>query len=121
MQKLLDAVSTVGAGSAYRVGDGQRVNFLDKYTIQWHAEGLGVNTLDALTIVIRGSIDGVHYNNELASYIASATELTNLEGMFHIVNEVVNYVKAEITTLTVSGGTAQEITVMFSPTFLRSL
>ena len=121
MVKLLDGVGVTGVGSFYNVGDGQRIKYIHKYTCQFWWTVTGADTITAMTIKLWGSVDGIHTpGNPLVEYVVDAAELVALGGKFDIVNMPINYIKAEISVLTTTGGTAS-IDVAFSPTFARSL
>lgn len=121
MVKLLDGATGATVGSFYNVGDGQRIKYIHKYTCQFWWTVSGGNTITALTIKLWGSIDGTHTpGNPLVEHTVDAAELTALGGKFDIVNMPINYIKAEISLLTKTGGTAS-VDVAFSPTFPRSL
>jgi len=117
MVLLLDGVEATGAGLAYRVGDGQRIKFLNKYTVQiWWTNSGG--SVTAMTVDLEGSLNGSHWFT-LASHGLTAGEITAKAAMYHVEGKVIEYVRGNITALTETGTT--KVYVGFSPTFLKMM
>lgn len=119
MVYLLTGVGATGAGDGYQVGNRTTIKFLQKYSVQFDWTITALESITALTVDIEGSIDGANYET-LASHVADADQITAKHGMFHVVNKPVEWVRANITTLTKSGGTAV-INIKFSPTWYKEL
>ena len=120
MQTLLSAVATTGAGSSFHLGDGKRITFLHKHAVMWYFTVGSGDAVTALTLALEGSLDGVHWFT-LGTSSASADELTNQCGAFTIIDKLVEYVRANITTLTKTGsGGSHAVTVTYAPAFLRT-
>lgn len=96
---LLSAVAATGVGSGYMCGGG-----IESHTMQ--ATITGAPT--AVTVDLQGSVDGDVWF-QLDTHAFSAGELTATGAMWHIVNKVVKYVRANLATLT--AGTSPTVTV----------
>lgn len=97
--KLLNAVTTTGASARWRA------NCKD-HTIQINVTG----NPTAVTVDLEGSLDDNTYFR-LASHNFDTTEITNQASMFHVETKMVDYIKANLTTLT--GGTSPTVTVRY--------
>ena len=95
---LLDGVTVTGNGSSVFV------NGIAKHSVHVHFTNSG-GSVTALTVDLEGSHDDAYYF-QLETYAFDATDLTNEQTMFHVVNKAVNYVRANITTITETGTTA---------------
>lgn len=96
---LLSAVVATGAGSSYMCGSG-----IEAHTVQ--AAITGAPT--AVTVDLEGSLDGTTWF-QLDTHAFSAGELTATGAMWHVVNKVIKYVRANLATLT--AGTSPTVTV----------
>lgn len=95
---LLSGVTVTGEGSSAHVSGAST------HTVHVHFTNSG-GSVTALTVDLEGSIDDSHFFT-LKSYALNGTELTAKQAMFHVVNKSVNFVRANITTLTETGTTA---------------
>lgn len=101
---LLNAVTSTGAGSTLKVSNQSP----SQHTVQAEMGGTVVAT--AVTVDLEGSLDGATWFT-LATHIFTAAEITAEGSMFHITDKVVNFVRANLITLT--GGTAPTVTVRY--------
>jgi hypothetical protein len=121
MTFLLSGATGTSVGSFYHVGDGNRIKYLTKYTCQFWWDVTGADTITAMTIKLWGSVDGIHTpGNPLCEHVCDAAELANEGGKFNVVNMPIEYIKAEISVLTKTGGTAS-VDIVFAPTFPKSM
>lgn len=103
---LLNGVETTGVSS------GIKANNTGMYTMACHFVNSG-GSVTALTVNMEGSIDYSHWYN-LKSYPLNTydtAEIANAQAMFHVVNKDVNYIRANITTLTETGTTAVYVSI----------
>jgi hypothetical protein len=102
--KILDAATSTGAGSAYLL---HRIS--DNFTAQVIVTTDG--TLTAITVDIETSLDGTNWA-AVATHVFSAAEITAKHAIFHVVDKPVQYVRANITTLTESGTTTVDAYIL---------
>lgn len=100
--KLLDAATSTGAGAKFNVTSDNG----STHSVQVGMGGTLVAT--AVTVDLEGSLDGLKWF-QLAQHILTAGEITAESALFHVVNTPVNFVRANLITLT--GGTAPTVTV----------
>ena len=100
MKEILSAVTGTGAGKLFAV-DGSNI-----HTVQVVFTG----AISSLSVAIEGSIDGTNIV-ALATHEFTSEEIAAKKSMFHVVNKLVEYVRANITVLTGSGA----VTVYHSP------
>lgn len=100
---LLDGVEATGASTAVKSG-------VATHSVQVNYTNSG-GSVTALVVDLEGSVDNVTFS-QLASHTFSAGELTAETAIFHVVNKLAPYVRANITTLTETGTTA--VTVLYS-------
>ena len=104
-KKLLDGVEATGAGSSILISG------IEKHTVQVEFTNSG-GGVTALIVDLEGSLDDVNFY-QLASYTFTSGDLTALGAMFHVINKPVEYIRANITTLTETGTTA--VIVYYEP------
>jgi hypothetical protein len=83
--KLLDAATTTGAGTAYRLH-----NVSSNYTCQVIVTTDG--TLSAITVDLETSLDGTNWA-AVASHTFSAAEITAKHAIFHVVDKPIHQVR----------------------------
>ena len=94
--RLLNGVEATGAGLAVK-------SHGSKHTVSaWFTNTGGSATV--VVVDLEGSIDNSHWHT-LYSYTFTAAELTAKQAMFCVVNKPVEYVRANVTTLTETGTT----------------
>lgn len=103
-KRLIDAQSTTGAGNAVSLGSFATGD----HTMEMYFTVTG-GSVTALTVALEGSLDGVNFYT-LGSHSFNAGELTARRAITFITGKLVDYVRANITTLT-NTGTAY-VTVM---------
>lgn len=99
--KLLDAVTAVGPSPQWIVRMKPR-----NHTIQFTLTGGPT----AVTLDLDGSLNGDDWSS-LASYVASAEDLTDTKGMFHVIDKTIRYVRLNLVLLT--GGTVPTVTAYY--------
>ena len=100
-QRLLDAATATGEGAAFETGKP-----LSTHTVAVKTTGAPT----AVVIDLEGSLDDITYH-QLAQHTFIAAEITAEAAMFHVSNKPVNYVRANLITLT--AGTAPTVTVEY--------
>lgn len=100
--KLLDAVTATGPSLPWIVRMKPR-----NHTVQLIITG----DPTAVTLDLEGSLDGVTWA-QLAEHVMSAEELAAGNSMFHVVDQVVRYVRLNLTLLT--AGTAPTVTAFYA-------
>jgi RecA/RadA recombinase len=100
--KVLDGAAATGASSSIKT------NQCDQFTVQvaW-TDGTDVT---AFVIDLEGSLDDTNFY-ALANHTASAAELAADGLMFHVDSKLVNFVRANITTLTDAGTPSVDVWV----------
>lgn len=104
MKAILSGATGTGAGKLFQVNT-------SIHTVQVVFTG----TISALSIAIEGSIDGTNIV-ALETHALTGDEISAKKSMFHIVNRLVEYVRANITVLTGAGA----VTVYHSPASAES-
>lgn len=100
--RLLAAATSTGVGSKFDVSQANG----SIHSIQVDMGGTVVAT--AVTVDLEGSLDGKKWF-QLVQHILTAGEITAESALFHVVDKPVNFVRANLITLT--GGTAPTVTV----------
>jgi len=109
-ESLLSAATATGTDTelyvAKMVGNSWFVP--DKHSVSVKMGGDVVAT--AVTVSLEGSIDKVIWG-DLGTHALTAAEITAEEALFHVVDKVVDYIRANLTVLT--GGTNPTVTVEY--------
>ena len=98
MFRLLDEVETTGVGNTFVLP-----YTVLNHTIDCYFTNSG-GSVTALTVDLEGSIDGQKWYT-LASHEFTSDELNDKKAMFHSVDRMVSYIRANIITLTETGTT----------------
>jgi len=98
--KLLNAVTTTGASPRWKASGSIT------HTVQIDITG----SPTAVTVDLEGSLNDVTYFT-LASHSMTSSELSGSAAMFHVETKRVEYIKANVTTLT--GGSSPTVTVRY--------
>lgn len=101
--QLLIAATATGAGSSHKLVP--RRAEVSTHTIQIDITGAP----SAVVVDLEGSLDENSWF-QLAQHTMTAGELTDTAAMFHVTNKPVEFVRANLTTLT--AGTAPTVTVL---------
>lgn len=95
---LLTGVTTTGAGPAVQICGVANIGVQVVFT---NSGG----SCTALVVAIEGSLDGVNYQALTTAHTFSGGELTAKAALFAINNFPVDYIRANVTTLTQTGTT----------------
>ena len=104
---LLDAATATGVGPSQELPATS-----DKFTVTAIMGGTVVAT--AVTVALEGSLDDTNFFT-LASHAFIAAEITAEGAMFHIADKPVDFIRANLETLT--GGTNPTVTVIYEQAY----
>ncbi len=100
---LSSAAAATGASAAHELKYPSRSYGIE---LGWAVTGVGADkAVTALVVAIEGSLTGTTYQAMDTAITASAGELTALYALRYIVDKPVKFIRANVTTVTITGST----------------